>query len=119
LTASLATELYISLLQHPLSQNALLPSKDDPPFGSVPHQIRGTLSNWQQHVLSGHASPYCSACGDRIVEEWVDYGEEFVKRVCARGGGKEIERVCGLEEVKKGFEEGWDGDEGEEDDWEL
>ena len=32
-----------------------------------------------------------------------------------------IERVSGLEEVKKGFEEGWDGgDEGdEEDDWEL
>jgi hypothetical protein len=53
------------------------------------------------------------------VREWVDKGEDFVKRVCARGGGKEVERVCGLEEVKRDFELGWDGGDVEEEDWEL
>jgi hypothetical protein len=67
------------------------------------------------------ASGYCSGCGERIVNEWKLHGDAFVKKVCQRGGGNEIERVCGLEEIKKGFEEGWDGNEsGEEDeDWQL
>ena len=59
-------------------------------------------------------------CGDKVVAEWKRCGEEFVRRVCARGGGKEVERVSGLEEVKRGFEGGWDGDEeGSEEGWEL
>jgi hypothetical protein len=55
-----------------------------------------------------------------VVKEWESCGEEFLRRVCARGGGREVEKVSGLEEVKKGFEGGWDGDEGsEEEEWEL
>jgi hypothetical protein len=46
-------------------------------------------------------------------------GPEFVRRVCARGGGQEVERVCGLEDAKKTFEDGWDGNEDGDDDWEL
>jgi len=55
------------------------------------------------------------------VREWESCGEEFLRTVCARGGGREVERVSGLEEVKKGFEGGWDGDEegSEEEGWEL
>jgi hypothetical protein len=52
-----------------------------------------------------------------VVREWREQGEDFVKKVCERGGGKEVERVCGLEEVKKEFEAGWDG--GEDEEWEL
>lgn len=41
--------------------------------------------------------------------------------MCQRGGGKIVERVCGLEEVKKEFEKGWDGEGegGDEEEWEL
>jgi hypothetical protein len=54
------------------------------------------------------------------VHAWRVGGGEFVRGICGRGGGKEIERVCGLEEVKKEFEGGWDGGEGDEDEeWEL
>lgn len=44
-----------------------------------------------------------------------------MERVCQRGGGKVVERVCGLEEVKKEFERGWDGEEeeGMDEEWEL
>jgi hypothetical protein len=44
-----------------------------------------------------------------------------VRSVCQRGGGKIVERVCGLEEVKKEFEKGWDGEGegGDEEEWEL
>jgi len=44
-----------------------------------------------------------------------------VERVCQRGGGKVVERVCGLEEAKREFERGWDGEEedGIDEEWEL
>lgn len=42
-----------------------------------------------------------------------------MERVCQRGGGKVVERVCGLEEVKREFEDGWDGEEEGMDEWEL
>jgi ubiquitin-like modifier-activating enzyme ATG7 len=123
MTASIATELYVSLLQHPLRALAPIPNSTvaDPAFGATPHQIRGHLSSWEQQCLSGVASAYCAGCGDKVVNEWKVHGMEFVRRVCQRGGGMVIERVSGLEEVKKGYEEGWDGgDEGDEDDdWEL
>lgn len=123
MTASIATELYISLLQHPLRNLAPAPNSStaDPTFGATPHQIRGHLSSWEQHCLTGMASGYCAGCGDRVVNEWKVRGEKFIKKVCQRGGGNEIERVCGLEEVKKGFEGGWNGDEIEdgEEEWEL
>jgi ubiquitin-like modifier-activating enzyme ATG7 len=119
----MASELYISVTQHPQKSHAPPPSTNgvDPTFGSCPHQIRGHLSNWEQQCLSGLASQFCAGCGDRVVREWRERGEDFVKKVCERGGGKEVERVCGLEEVKKEFEAGWDGGnaEGEEDEWEL
>ena len=56
-----------------------------------------------------------------MVAAWNVEGDTFVKKICARGGGMEIERVCGLEAAKKDFEAGWDGgDEGDEDEeWEL
>jgi len=50
------------------------------------------------------------------VREWESCGEEFLRRVCARGGGKEVERVSELDQVKKGFEGWWDGyEEGSEE----
>lgn len=120
-TASYATELYTTVLQHPLGANAPAPSVDDEdlPFGVCVHQIRGHMSNWEQDCLTGLASPYCVGCGDSVLREWKRRGEEFVKKVCERGGGRELERVSGLEEVKKDFERGWDGGDDEEGEWEL
>ena len=121
MTSSIATELYVSILQHPL--NALAPpptfTSSDPTFGATPHQIRGHLSSWEQQCLSGVASTYCAGCGDNVVNEWKVHGAEFVRKVCHRGGGNVIERVSGLEEVKKGFEGGWDGEEDEGEEWGL
>jgi len=126
IASSYASELYISLLQHPLKSLAPIPSStpsstDPSSFGTCPHQIRGHLSNWEQSCLSGQASPFCAGCGDKVIHEWRVHGSEFVRSVCQRGGGKIVERVCGLEEVKKEFEKGWDGDGegGDDEEWEL
>lgn len=78
------------------------------------------MAGWEQTCLTGLSSPYCVGCGDSVVNAWKERADEFVRAVCERGGGKELERVSGLEDIKKGFEGGWDGDgEGEDDDWEL
>jgi hypothetical protein len=77
------------------------------------------LSTWEQSCLSGEASPFCAGCGNKIIKEWEEHGSEFVERVCQRGGGKVVERVCGLEEVKREFEDGWDGEEEGMDEWEI
>ena len=87
-------------------------------FGTTAHQIRGQMSNWQENVLIGSASPYCSGCGDGVVKAFKELGLKFVQEVCQRGGSKVLETVSGLAEAKKGFEEGWDGeDDMGEDDW--
>jgi ubiquitin-like modifier-activating enzyme ATG7 len=88
-------------------------------FGECVHQIRGHLSTWEQSCLTGLASPYCVACSDKIVKEWKERGIQFIKQVCERGGEKVVEKASGLEDVKKEFEGGWDGDEGEEAEWEI
>jgi len=117
ITAAEAVELYISILQHPDRSN--VGHQESSAFGSVPHQIRGFLATWEKNCLSGQASPYCAACGEKIVETWNVRGEQFVRLVCSRGGGQEVEKACGLEEAKQAFEQGWDGEEDAEDDWEI
>jgi ubiquitin-like modifier-activating enzyme ATG7 len=123
ITASLAVELYVTLLQHELRGSAPAPSsklEGENSFGTCVHQIRGHLSTWEQTCLTGLASPYCVGCGDNMVKEFKKTGIDFIKRVCERGGSKLIETVSGLEQVKKEFEDGWDGDEdGDGAEWEL
>ena len=74
------------------------------------------MSSWEQTCLTGVASPFCVGCGHKVVSAWRQRGEEFVRKVCERGGGREVERVSGLEEVKKEFEGGWDGGDDEDED---
>ena len=77
------------------------------------------MGTWEKQCLSGQASPYCAACGEKVIAELSLRGEDFVRQVCSRGGGAEIEKVCGLADAKQEFERGWDGDEDADDDWEI
>jgi ubiquitin-like modifier-activating enzyme ATG7 len=104
------------LLQHKEKEKAPV---EEAEFGTTAHQIRGQMSNWQETSLTGSASPYCAGCGDGVVKAYNERGDKFVQEVCQRGGSKVLENVSGLAEAKKGFEDGWDGDDDmdEEDDW--
>jgi len=116
IAAAEAVELYMSVLQHP--DGALVGHNSSSPFGPVPHQVRGFVGTWEKQCLFGQASPYCAACGDKVLSEWRLNGEGFIRRVCSRGGGLEVEKACGLADAKKEFERGWDGEEDSED-WEI
>lgn len=64
----MVTELFISLLSHPMGINAAADLSQDPsdpvdyPFGLVPHQIRGFLTHYSNLLIKGHAFNKCSAC---------------------------------------------------------
>lgn len=136
LASALAVELLVSVLQSPLRARASAPTpvpgarvtdfarpgEDDGaepahPLGTIPHQIRGFLSNWQNLVVKGPAYDCCSACSPNILGLYEREGWEFVKRAISEKGY--VEQVSGLAEVQRRAEEAeaeveWDESEGEE-----
>lgn len=136
LASALAVELLVSILQSPLGPRVVAPSPpnrntsssasvvpvdssdDQPPhpLGTVPHQLRGFLSNWSNMVIKGKAYDCCSACSPPILEAYEKDRWEFVRRAINEKGF--VEEVSGLAEVQRRAEEA-DGDvdwsEGEDD----
>lgn len=51
------------------------------PLGIIPHQIRGFLTNFNNMLIVGQAYDKCTACSDKILEEYKTNGFEFLKRV--------------------------------------
>ncbi|KAL5594463.1 uncharacterized protein BROUX77_007810 [Berkeleyomyces rouxiae] len=89
IASAMAVELFASLLQHPLQGKAPAPKttglhaeRDPPnhPLGTVPHQVRGFISSFQNVVLRGEAYPNCSACSPVIVDAYRRDGWDFVQR---------------------------------------
>lgn len=101
LASSLAVELVVSLLQHPLQAKAS--TAESTILGELTHQIRGFLSNHQVLKLETPAYNHCSACSPNIIKECKDRGWEFVKD--ALNNPKYIEQVSGLDEVHRKAEE--------------
>lgn len=79
IASSNAVEMLVSLLQHPLKNNAPAP----PPPGSnsstnehghshesilglVPHQIRGTLAQFSNALITGAAYDRCTGCSETV-----------------------------------------------------
>ena len=137
LASALAVELLISILQSPLKARVAAPSpapryspsnsdpaplpsvneKDKHPLGTVPHQLRGFLANWQTMIIKGKAYDCCSACSPSIVGAYERDGWGFVKRAINEKGF--VEEISGLAEVQRRAEEAekdvdWSS-EGEED----
>src|SRR5437763_14241071 len=51
------------------------------PLGIIPHQMRGFLTNFNNMLIIGQAYDKCTACSDKILEEYKTNGFEFLKRV--------------------------------------
>lgn len=125
IASALAVELLVSILQHPDLAAAPAPPVNQPdsqhfghPLGSVPHQLRGYLSDWRNMTIRGKAYDCCSACSPAILDLYTRDNWEFVKRAINEEGY--VEEVSGLAEVQRRAEEldkdvDWEESEGEED----
>ncbi|KAG8629229.1 hypothetical protein KVT40_003094 [Elsinoe batatas] len=129
IASALAVELLVSILQAPekgavaapdpssKSQEApLKPGEKPHPLGTVPHQLRGFMSNWSTMTVKGRAYDCCSACSPKIVGAYEHDGWAFVKRAISEQGY--VEEVSGLAEVQRRADEvaddvDWDDEEGE------
>ncbi|XP_021639573.2 ubiquitin-like modifier-activating enzyme atg7 isoform X2 [Hevea brasiliensis] len=84
IASSLAVELFVDILHHPNGIFADCEIADssnsgssEQPLGILPHQIRGSLHEFSQTTLVGHASN-CTACCSTVVTEYRKRGKEFL-----------------------------------------
>jgi len=129
IASSNAVELLISLLQHPLRNDAPAPpapgaqkhreDKSSPQvesiLGLVPHQLRGSLSQFNNILITGAAYERCTGCSEIVIKEYESKGFEMLLQ--AFNDSDYLERLTGLDKLKaetdamlEGVE--WAGEEG-------
>ncbi|GLJ38595.1 hypothetical protein SUGI_0786970 [Cryptomeria japonica] len=84
IAASLAVELTVGIIHHPLGINAPADqtasdnSSVEQPLGILPHEIRGDIANFSQTIIKGRAFDRCTACSERVVSEYRKTGMDFI-----------------------------------------
>ncbi|XP_047311019.1 ubiquitin-like modifier-activating enzyme atg7 [Impatiens glandulifera] len=82
IASAVAVELLIGILHHPQRIFAKAEFSDSScnggALGILPHQIRGSLHQYSQTTLVGHASKSCTACNCHVVSEYEKRGMKFV-----------------------------------------
>ena len=108
LAASLAVELFVSVLVHPLSGRAPADtsSHDDhlltqatSPLGIVPHQIRGFLSRFYNIMPASAAFDRCTACSQTVINGYSSGGFQFLLDVFNRPSF--LEDLTGLSRLQE------------------
>lgn len=121
IASSLAVELLVGILHHPDGINApgeissSIVGSSDRPLGILPHQIRGSLSQFSQLTLLGYSSKSCTACSDAVVSEYRRRGMDFILQ--AINQPTYLEDLTGLTELMKSvnlFSLDWDEDDDSE-----
>eukprot|EP01120_Amphizonella_sp_Union-15-10_P013887 TRINITY_DN6550_c0_g2_i2.p1 TRINITY_DN6550_c0_g2~~TRINITY_DN6550_c0_g2_i2.p1 ORF type:complete len:194 (+),score=42.02 TRINITY_DN6550_c0_g2_i2:209-790(+) len=104
IASSLAVELAVSLLTHPLGVHAPAEEKKDlsestsTELGIVPHQIRGYLTHYLNLIVTGRYYNRCVGCSDHILEEYHKKGLEFIYEVLTNP--VHLEDVTGISKMK-------------------
>ncbi|KAK2642409.1 hypothetical protein Ddye_024172 [Dipteronia dyeriana] len=116
IASSLAVELLVGVLHHPQSiyaaaefANTSNGGSSEQPLGILPHQIRGSISQFSQMTLVGHSSISCTACCSTVVSEYRKRGVKFLLQ--AINHPTYLEDVTGLTELKNSanaLEVDWD-----------
>ncbi|XP_057947930.1 ubiquitin-like modifier-activating enzyme atg7 [Malania oleifera] len=124
IASALAVELLVGILHHPngiFAEGDIANSNDagssENPLGILPHQIRGSLSQFAQMILVGHASNTCTACCNAVVSEYRERGLDFILQ--AINHPTYLEDLTGLTELMKSassFQLDWDLQLGDDDD---
>lgn len=121
ISGALAVELLVGILQHPrgiFAEGEISNlGNSELPLGILPHQIRGSLSQFSQMTLVGRSSNSCTACCSTVVSEYRRRGMEFVLE--AINHPTYLEDLTGLTELMKSansFNLDWENEADEEDD---
>ncbi|XP_050224241.1 ubiquitin-like modifier-activating enzyme atg7 isoform X2 [Mercurialis annua] len=127
IASSLAVELFVSILHHPdgiFAQGDIVNSSysesSEQALGILPHQIRGSLHQFSQMTLVGHASNSCTACSGTVISEYRKSGREFLLQ--AINHPTYLEDITGLTELMKStssFQLDWDNETDDDDFVEL
>lgn len=114
IAASMAVELMVALLHHPLKHRAHAPSSQSRASGSynptnsedsassagalgvMPHQIRGSLVSYQMMTPTVPAFGCCTGCSPLLIEKYHENKLEMVHQVCQSTDGSYLEDVTGL-----------------------
>lgn len=123
IASALAVELLVGILHHPQGifadgelANSSNSGSSEQPLGVLPHQIRGSLSQFSQMTLVGHSSNSCTACSSTVVSEYRERGMEFT--IQAINHPTYLEDLTGLTELMKSassFKLDWDDDDDDDD----
>ncbi|KLT39874.1 ubiquitin-like conjugating enzyme [Cutaneotrichosporon oleaginosum] len=105
IAAASAVEMLAAVVQHPLGRGApaerpsptISESQPGSPLGPVPHQLRGTLSQWNTSIVEGYAFERCTACSAKVVQAYRDGGVGFLYQVFNEQG--HLEKVTGLDKL--------------------
>ncbi|KAK1386437.1 Ubiquitin-like modifier-activating enzyme ATG7 [Heracleum sosnowskyi] len=118
IASALAVELLVGILHHPHRifakaefANNMDSGPIEQPLGILPHQIRGSLSQFSQMILVGHSSSSCTACCSTVVTEFYNRKMDFVLQ--AINHPTYLEDLTGLTELKNAansFDLDWDYD---------
>ncbi|KAJ8558426.1 hypothetical protein K7X08_005192 [Anisodus acutangulus] len=124
IASAFAVELLVGVLHHPSGMYAKAEfansndnSSTEQPLGILPHQIRGSLSQFSQMTLVGHASTCCTACCSTVVSEYRTKGLDFILQ--AINHPTYLEDLTGLTELMKSagsYTLDWDNDSENDDD---
>ncbi|PON73810.1 Ubiquitin-like modifier-activating enzyme Atg [Trema orientale] len=124
IASALAVELLVGILHHPRGifaegevSSSNTTGSSELPLGILPHQIRGSLSQFSQMTLVGHSSNSCTACCSIVVSEYRKRGMEFVLQ--AINHPTFLEDLTGLTELMKSassFNLDWDVESEADDD---
>nr|DAD24839.1 TPA_asm: hypothetical protein HUJ06_026303 [Nelumbo nucifera] len=124
IASTLAVELLVGILHHPngiLAPGEVASSNgggsSEQPLGILPHQIRGSLSQFSQMTLVGHSSSSCTACSSSVVSEYRNRGMDFILQ--AINHPAYLEDLTGLTELMRSatsFKLDWDNETDSDDD---
>ncbi|KAG2599054.1 ubiquitin-like modifier-activating enzyme atg7 isoform X2 [Panicum virgatum] len=79
-----AADLFTRMLHHPDGIHApgdIAGASSGHPLGLLPHQMRGSLSQYNLLTLLGYSSSNCTACSNVVLSEYRRRGMDFVMQV--------------------------------------
>ncbi|KAK0400589.1 hypothetical protein QR680_015335 [Steinernema hermaphroditum] len=98
---SMATELFASVVQHPLGIDApadtAQPDDNATVLGATPHMIRGFLNSFKQMTPAVRRNANCTACGADVRKKFVEEGWDFLLKVFNEPAY--LEQLTGLDQL--------------------
>jgi ubiquitin-like modifier-activating enzyme ATG7 len=107
ISASIAVELLVSLVQHEkkhaapayyqMTNKSEVSSIPEGILGILPHSVRGYLSSYQHILPATERFSQCIACSEKVFKEYEDHGEDFLIKVF--DSADYLEKVTGIDKM--------------------